>query len=58
MRIEDGPFAGLEIHELIDLTLPPDHIKVLVAGQATVFKLDLETETATPVATWPERSPD
>lgn len=57
MKIEDGPFAGLEIHDLIDLTLPPDHIKVLGAGQATIFKLDPATETATPVATWPERSP-
>lgn len=55
--IEEGPFAGIEIRELIDVTLPPDHIKVLCGGQATVFKLDLETETAIPVATWPECSP-
>lgn len=40
----------------IDDTLPPNHVKFLRGDQAIVYRVDLETEHAVPVASWPERA--
>ena len=51
---DNGPFSGIEIQA--DETLPPDYIKFLHADdQASVFKLDTQSETSELVATWEEK---
>jgi hypothetical protein len=53
----DGPFGGIGIETLVDDTLPPDHVKFLHGDdQASVFRLDLESESSELVATWPEKA--
>jgi hypothetical protein len=52
----DGPFSGIGIDMFVDETLPPDCVKFLHGtDQASVFGLHLREESATLVATWPEK---
>lgn len=43
-------FSYADMLACLDDTLPPDHIKLLSGGEASVFKLDGETESADLVA--------
>lgn len=51
----DGPFSWLDLELYVDETLPPDHIKLLGADTAKVFRLDLDDETLELAAEWPEK---
>lgn len=48
------PFDAEQWARCVDETLPPDYIKILGNGEASVFRLDMETERAVPTAKWPE----
>lgn len=55
---QEGPFASINWDACTDDTLPPGHIKFLHGDdQASVFRLDTETETSELVATWKEKPP-
>lgn len=54
--VVDGPFRGVDIELLADETLPPDYVKFLHGeDQASVFRLNSSDESATLMATWPEK---
>lgn len=52
----DGPFTGIDLEVLMDETLPPGYVKFLHGDQqATVFRINAESESSELVATWPEK---
>lgn len=48
----DGPVFPFPVET--DDTLPPGCVKLVAGGRAVVFQLDVDDESATPVAEWEE----